>query len=335
MLPKDFPGKVAVMGGGSWATALAKLLLSNRDTILWYMRRDDRIEEFQRLGHNPAYLTDVQFDVQRIEFSSDINHIASEADTLLLVMPLPYFKSHLEKLTVDISKKFVVSAVKGIVPDDNILITDYMRDKFHVADDHLLVVSGPCHAEEVALDRPTYLTIGCKDIVASNRFGLALCGAKNCHAIPTTDVDGVEYAGVLKNVYAIAAGIVHGMKKGDNYLAMLVSNAIREMEHFLDAVNPRPRHICDSVYLGDLQVTAYSRFSRNHNFGSMIGNGYSVNAAKMEMEQTAEGYYGCKCIHEINERYQVAMPIAEAVYDIIYRRVRADRAIAAIAEQLG
>ncbi len=335
MLPKDFPGKVAVMGGGSWATALAKLLLSNRDTILWYMRRDDRIEEFQRLGHNPAYLTDVQFDVQRIEFSSDINYIASEADTLLLVMPSPYFKSHLEKLTVDISKKFVVSAVKGIVPDDNILITDYMRDKFHVADDHLLVVSGPCHAEEVALDRPTYLTIGCKDIVASNRFGLALCGAKNCHAIPTTDVDGVEYAGVLKNVYAIAAGIVHGMKKGDNFLAMLVSNAIREMEHFLDAVNPRPRHICDSVYLGDLLVTAYSRFSRNHNFGSMIGNGYSVNAAKMEMEQTAEGYYGCKCIHEINERYQVAMPIAEAVYDIIYRRVRADRAIAAIAEQLG
>ena len=335
MLPKDFPGKVAVMGGGSWATALAKLLLSNRDTILWYMRRDDRIEEFQRLGHNPAYLTDVQFDVQRIEFSSDINYIASEADTLLLVMPSPYFKSHLEKLTVDISKKFVVSAVKGIVPDDNILITDYMRDKFHVADDHLLVVSGPCHAEEVALDRPTYLTIGCKDIVASNRFGLALCGAKNCHAIPTTDVDGVEYAGVLKNVYAIAAGIVHGMKKGDNFLAMLVSNAIREMEHFLDAVNPRPLHICDSVYLAYLLVTAYSRFSRNHNFGSMIGNGYSVNAAKMEMEQTAEGYYGCKCIHEINERYQVAMPIAEAVYDIIYRRVRADRAIAAIAEQLG
>lgn len=323
------------MGGGSWATALAKLLLENCEMIDWYMRRDDRIEEFQRLGHNPAYLTDVQFDVQRIEFSSDINYIASEADTLLLVMPSPYFKSHLEKLTVDISKKFVVSAVKGIVPDDNILITDYMRDKFHVADDHLLVVSGPCHAEEVALDRPTYLTIGCKDIVASNRFGLALCGAKNCHAIPTTDVDGVEYAGVLKNVYAIAAGIVHGMKKGDNFLAMLVSNAIREMEHFLDAVNPRPRHICDSVYLGDLLVTAYSRFSRNHNFGSMIGNGYSVNAAKMEMEQTAEGYYGCKCIHEINERYQVAMPIAEAVYDIIYRRVRADRAIAAIAEQLG
>lgn len=334
MLPKDFPGRVAVMGGGSWATALAKLLLRNRDTILWYMRRDDRIEEFQRLGHNPAYLTDVQFDVQRIEFSSDINYVATQADTLLLVMPSPYFKSHLERLSVDISKKYVVSAVKGIVPDDNVLVTDYMRDNFHVPDNHLMVVSGPCHAEEVALDRPTYLTIGCKDIAAANRFGLALCGAKNSHAIPTTDVDGVEYAGVLKNVYAIAAGIVHGMKKGDNFLAMLVSNAIREMEHFLDAVNPRPRHICDSVYLGDLLVTAYSRFSRNHNFGSMIGKGYSVNAARMEMEQTAEGYYGCKCIHEINQRYEVSMPIADTVYDIIYRSVRPDRAIAALSEVL-
>ena len=334
MLTKDFPGRVAVMGGGSWATALAKLLLRNRDTILWYMRRDDRIEEFQRLGHNPAYLTDVQFDVQRIEFSSDINYVATQADTLMLVMPSPYFKSHLEKLNVDISQKYVVSAVKGIVPDENMLVTDYMRDYFHVEQNRLMVVSGPCHAEEVALDRPTYLTIGCNDIAAAKRFGLALCGSKNSHAIPTTDVDGVEYAGVLKNVYAIAAGRVHGMKKGDNFLAMLVSNAVREMEHFLDAVNPRPRHICDSVYLGDLLVTSYSRFSRNHNFGSMIGKGYSVNAAKMEMEQTAEGYYGAKCIHEINQRYEVAMPIADAVYDIIYRRVRADRAIAALADQL-
>ena len=333
MLSKDFPGRVAVMGGGSWATALAKLLLRNCETILWYMRRDDRIEDFIRLGHNPAYLTDVQFDVQRIEFSSDINDVASRADTIMLVMPSPYFKSHLEKLTVDISQKFIVSAVKGIVPGENQLVTDYMHDRFHVDYDRMLVVSGPCHAEEVALDRPTYLTIGCRNLEAAKRFGQCLCGFKNCHAIPTTDVDGVEYAGVLKNVYAIAAGIVHGMKKGDNFLAMLVSNAIREMENFLDAVNPRPRHICDSVYLGDLLVTSYSRFSRNHNFGSMIGKGYSVKAAMMEMEQTAEGYYGTKCIHEINHRYQVAMPIADAVYDILYRRVRAESAISRLSEQ--
>jgi len=334
MLAKDFPGRVAVMGGGSWATALAKLLLRNRETILWYMRRDDRIEEFVRLGHNPVYLTDVQFDVRRIEFSSDINYVASQADTLMLVMPSPYFKSHLEKLNIDISQKFIVSAVKGIVPDENVLVTDYMRDFFNVDENRMLVVSGPCHAEEVALDRPTYLTIGCKNIEAAKRFGSCLCGAKNCHAIPTTDVDGVEYAGVLKNVYAIAAGIAHGMKKGDNFLAMLVSNAVREMELFLDAVNPRQRNICDSVYLGDLLVTSYSRFSRNHNFGSMIGKGYSVKAAMMEMEQTAEGYYGAKCIHEINQRYQVSMPIADTVYDILYHRTRADIAITRLADHL-
>lgn len=334
MLPENFPGKVAVMGGGSWATALAKLLLKTNETILWYMRRDDRIEEFQRLGHNPAYLTDVAFDVQRIEFSSDINFVATEADTLLLVMPSPYFKSHLEKLSVDISGKHIVSAVKGIVPDENMLVTDYMQQRFGISDDRLMAVSGPCHAEEVALERPSYLTVACSDIEAAQRFGQALCGGKNCHAIPTTDLNGVEYAGVMKNIYAIAAGIVHGMKKGDNFLAMLVSNAIREMEHFLDAVNPRPRQICDSVYLGDLLVTSYSRFSRNHNFGSMIGKGYSVKAAKMEMEQTAEGYYGSKCIHEINLEYEVYMPIAEAVYDILYRRVRPEYAISRIANQL-
>lgn len=330
----SFPGHIAVMGGGSWATALAKLLLQNCETITWYMRRDDRIEEFKRLRHNPAYLTDVDFDIERINFSSDINAVCENADTLLLVMPSPYFKSHVDKLSVDISQKHVVSAVKGIVPDCNLLVTDYMRERFGVAQERMLVVSGPCHAEEVALERPSYLTIGCPDIEAATVFGQRLCSGRNCHFIPTTDVDGVEYAGVMKNIYAIAAGIVHGMKKGDNFLAMLVSNAIREMESFLDAVNPRPRQICDSVYLGDLLVTAYSRFSRNHNFGSMIGKGYSVKAARMEMEQTAEGYYGAKCIHEINLAHQVNMPIAEAVYDILYRRVRPEYAISRIADTL-
>lgn len=334
MTVNEFPGRVAVMGGGSWATALAKLLLKKSNNIMWYMRRDDRIEEFIRLGHNPAYLTDVPFDVNRIEFSSDINYVAREAQTLLLVMPSPYFKSHMEKLDTDLSDKYVVTAVKGIVPDENLLVTDYMIEKFGVQRDHTLVVSGPCHAEEVALERPSYLTVGCENIEIAAKFGNLISGSRNCHAILSTDVDGIEYAGVMKNIYAIAAGIVHGMKRGDNLLAVLVSNAIREMEQFLDAVNPRPRSICDSVYLGDLLVTAYSRFSRNHNFGSMIGKGYSVKAARMEMEQTAEGYYGAKCIHEINQRYEVYMPIAEAVYDILYHRVRPETAISRISDKL-
>lgn len=325
----NFPGRVAVMGGGSWATALAKLLMSNCRRLSWYMRRDDRIEEFRRLGHNPAYLTDVNFDIDRIDFSSDINAVCANADTLLLVMPSPYFKDHVDKINVDISGKYVVSAVKGIVPDTNELVTDYMQRRFGVAAERSLVISGPCHAEEVALDRPSYLTIGCSDMSVAEAFAKVIVG-KHTHAITSSDVNGIEYAAVLKNVYAIAAGITHGMKTGDNFSAILISNAIREMERFVDAVCPRPRQICDSVYLGDLLVTAYSRFSRNHNFGAMIGKGYSVKAARMEMEQTAEGYYGTKCIKEINKKYCIEMPILDAVYDILYRHANAERAMRAL-----
>ncbi len=321
--------KIAVMGGGSWATALARLLLRNCDSILWYMRRDDRIEDFKRLGHNPAYLTDVQFDVTRIEFSSDINYVCTHADTLLLVMPSPYFKTHINKITVDISDKYIVSAVKGIVPGDNEIISDFVVNHFGVKSENVLVVAGPCHAEEVALDRPSFLTVGCHNVDNAVEFGKKL-SSPNTRTIPSSDVEGIEYAAVLKNVYSIAAGIVHGMKGGDNLLAMLVSNAIREMERFIDEVCPRPRCICDSVYLGDLLVTAYSRFSRNHNFGSIIGKGYSVSTARMEMEQTAEGYYGTKCIKEINKKYGVEMPILDAVYDILYRYANAERAIRAL-----
>lgn len=328
----NFPGNIAVMGGGSWATALAKLLLQNCETILWYMRRDDRIEDFKRLRHNPAYLSDVELDIERIEFSSDINEICSKADTLLMVMPSPYFKSHLAKLTVDISDKYIVSAVKGIVPDENEIISEYMVNYYGVDPAKMLVVSGPCHAEEVALNRMSYLTVGCSNQAHAQAFADCLSG-KAMKTITSTDVTGIEYAAVLKNVYSIAAGIVHGLKNGDNFSAMLVSNAIREMERFISAVDSHPRNICDSVYLGDLLVTSYSRFSRNHSFGSMIGKGYSVKAATMEMEQTAEGYYGTKCIHEINAtRHNVPMPILDGVYDILYNRVSAAKAIKAMAE---
>ena len=328
----DFPGKIAVLGGGSWATALAKLLLQNCETIHWYMRRDDRIDDFVRLGHNPAYLTDVDFDVRRIRFSSDINSICAECDTLLLATPSPYFKDHMAKITVDLSQKFIVSAVKGIVPDENVLITEYMHQRFGVAHSHMLVIGGPCHAEEVALSRASYLTIGCTDIDRAAAFAKCLAG-QNTRTITSSDVDGIEYAAVLKNVYAIAAGIIHGLKIGDNFMAMLVSNAIREMERFVDTISPRPRNICDSVYLGDLLVTAYSRFSRNHNFGAMIGRGYPVKAAKMEMEQTAEGYYGTKCIHDINKVHQVEMPILDGVYDMLYHHVNPIKAVRRMGEK--
>ncbi len=331
--PENCIGTIAVMGGGSWATALAKMLLRNCKSIVWYMRRDDRIQEFKECGHNPAYLSDVEFDVSRIRFTSDINEAVREADTILLAMPSPYFLAHMQKITEPLSDKTVVSAIKGIVPEVNCTIAEYMVSKYGVAPDRVLVIGGPCHAEEVALDRVSYLTIGCSDPARAEDFGRCI-GSHSVRSIISLDVQGIEFAAVLKNVYAIVAGIIHGMKAGDNFTAMLVSNAVREMERFIDAVDPRPRNICDSVYLGDLLVTAYSKFSRNHNFGSMIGKGYSVKAARMEMEQTAEGYYATKCIHEINEKYGVDMPILDGLYSILYEGVMPRRAISRIAIRL-
>ena len=330
-----FPGKIAVMGGGSWATALAKLLLDNNkeEKIMWYMRRDDRIADFLRTGHNPAYLSDVRFDTSRIEFFSDINEVGSKADTLLLAMPSPYMKEHLKKISVDLSDKYVITAIKGIVPDENVVITEYMRDFYKVKPENILVVSGACHAEEVALERMSYLTVGSENEELSHRFGERLNGPK-MKTVVSRDVTGIEYGAVLKNVYAIASGILHGMKIGDNFQAMLVSNAIKEMARFLNKVNPCERNICDSVYLGDLLVTCYSKFSRNHNFGSMVGRGLSVKSAMMEMEMVVEGYYGTKCIYEINKTYGVYMPILEGMYEILYNRVSPAAAIRKIAAQL-
>lgn len=333
IITMGFPGKIAVMGGGSWATALAKLLLQNCESIIWYMRRDDRIADFKSEGHNPVYLSDVIFDVDRIEFYSDINKACNEADTLLLAMPSPYIKEHLKKITADISSKYMVTAVKGIVPDENAIVTQYMSDFYGIDPDRQLVIGGPCHAEEVALGRNSYLTIGCNDIALAEQFARCLQG-KAMRTITSNDVAGIEYGAVLKNVYGICAGIVYGLKSGDNFLAMLTSNAIREMDSFITAVCGGKRNICDSVYLGDLIVTAYSKFSRNHNLGAYIGRGYSVKAAMMEMEMVAEGYYGTKCIYEINRRYNVKMPILDCVYDILYNQASAQKAIAGLAAKL-
>lgn len=321
-------GKVAVIGSGSWATALSKLLLENCDSINWYFRRADRIEDFIRYGHNPAYLTDVDFDPERIRFFSDINEACREADTLVIAVPSPYFKSEAAKITIDISDRNIVSAVKGIVPEENEIVTDYFIREYGCHEENMLVIGGPCHAEEVALSRLSYLTIGCHDIDKARTFADMLSGP-NLKTIISDDVEGIEYGAVLKNVYAIAAGVVSGMKSGDNFLAMLVCNAIGEMRTFIDAIAPlKGRDICRSAYLGDLLVTSYSKFSRNHNFGAMIGKGHSVRAVMMEMQMVAEGYYGVKCIHEINNSGpKVEMPILDAVYSILYEKRNPRKAV--------
>lgn len=325
--------KIAVLGSGSWATALAKLLLKNCDRIGWYVRSDDKIEEFRKSGHNPGYLTDVMFDTERIDFSSDINEVASDADTLVVAMPSPYFLSEISKLSIDLSAKNIVSAVKGMVADRNMIISDYFECEYGVGRDNMLVIGGPCHAEEVALERLSYLTIGCRDTEKAYAFASCLASTK-MKTIISDDVDGIEYAAVLKNVYAIAAGMVSGMKSGDNFMAMLVSNAIREMRKFVDTIAPMPRDIDRSAYLGDLLVTSYSKFSRNHNFGSMLGKGYSVKVAKMEMSMVAEGYYGTKSLFDINERpgLQVEMPILDMVHAVLYENVNVRRAMKELSE---
>lgn len=326
-------GTIAVMGGGSWATALAKIMLRNCRTIVWYMRRDDRIAEFRECGHNPAYLSDVEFDVSRITFTSDINEAVRLADSLLLAMPSPYFLSHMQKITEPLNDKTVISAIKGIVPEANQTVAEYMVKKYGVDPRRMIVIGGPCHAEEVALDRISYLTIGCEDLAYAEALGRCMV-SHSLRTILSTDVQGIEFAAVLKNVYAIVSGIIHGMKGGDNFTAMTVSNAIRELERFVYAVDARERNICDSVYLGDVLVTSFSKFSRNHNFGAMIGKGYSVKAALMEMEQTAEGYYGTRCIYEINKKYGVDMPILDGLYSILYEGQAPRRALARIATTL-
>ena len=313
-------GNIAIIGSGSWATAIAKIVVEYTHHIGWFFRHDDKIEDFRRLEHNPAYLTSVHFDLNEVTLSSDINRLIQDYDTLIFVIPSPYLKSLLKKTKAKLRDKFIVTAIKGIVPEENLVCTEYLRKIHFVPDENLAVIGGPSHAEEVAMERLTYLTVGCTDTEKAQAMTQVLAS----HYVKTKvspDVIGIEYASVLKNVYAIAAGICSGLNYGDNFQAVLMSNAMQEMERLLNAINPIQRSMTDSVYLGDQLVTGYSNFSRNRTFGTMIGKGYSVKSAQMEMEMIAEGYYGTKCMKEINRHLHVNMPILDAVYNILYERI--------------
>ncbi len=332
----EYPGKICIMGGGSWATAIAKMLLNNPQvSINWYMRKPNQIRLFKQTGHNPSYLTLVPFDTDRIRFFSNINLAVRNSDTLFFATPSPYLKSHLAKLKVDISEKFILTAIKGIVPDENMPVSRYFHEVYNVPEEHIAALGGPCHAEEVAYERLSYLTLACAD--KDNAAMIAKCfEGRFIKATITDDVQGIEYGSTLKNVYAIAAGICSGLKCGDNFQAVLMSNAIEEMNRFISTACPEvARNIVNSVYLGDLLVTAYSKFSRNHAFGTMIGKGYSVKTAHMEMEMIAEGYYGTKCMKELNDRFfHVNMPILDAVYSILYDRIAPGIEIKLLSEYL-
>ncbi len=330
----ELPGKICIMGGGSWATALAKIVTMNSsEKINWYMRRPSQIEDFKRLGHNSSYLSAVKFDLNQIHFYSNINNAVKNSDILVFATPSPFLKQHLKKLNQDISGKFIVTAIKGIVPDENMLVSDYFNKIYKVPKENIAAIGGPCHAEEVALERLSYLTIAC----INKEKARCIAQKFTCSFVKTTisdDIIGVEYSSTLKNVYSIAAGICHGLKYGDNFQSVLISNSTQEINRFINSVHPIVRNINESVYLGDLLVTSYSKFSRNRTFGTMIGKGYSVRTAHLEMEMIAEGYYATKCIKEINECYHVNMPILEAVYNILYERISPGIEIKLLTESL-
>ena len=311
---------IAVIGGGSWATAIIKMLSNNCTHLGWWMRNEDAVAYIQDNHHNPNYLSDVALDMNIIDISTDLNHIISQADCLILAVPSAFVHRTLENCSVPIHDKIIFSAIKGIVPEHNAILGDYLQDHHNVPEQSIGVITGPCHAEEVALERLSYLTVAC----SVEETATFMADKLSCRYIKTTvsdDIYGTEISAVLKNVIAVASGICHGLGYGDNFQAVLISNAIREMLRFVTAVHPINRDIKDSAYLGDLLVTAYSRFSRNRTFGNMIGKGYSVKAAQLDMNMIAEGYYAVKCVKEINKQYEVDMPITDAVYNIIYEKI--------------
>ena len=316
----DSSCRIGIVGSGSWATAIAKMVLTNVNHINWYFRNSNNIEQFKRLKRNPNYLSSVEFDTEKISFTTDINEIVENSDAIIFANPSAFLKNILTGLTVSLKDKLVVSAIKGLVSDENQIVGSYFNEVYNVPLQNIIVISGPCHAEEVALERLSYLTIACQDIKQGRQFASKLqCSFINT-AI-TDDIYGTEYSAVLKNIMAVASGICHGLGYGDNFQAVLISNAIQEIKRFVDTVHPITRDIKSSAYLGDLLVTCYSQFSRNRTFGTMIGKGYSVKSTQMEMLQIAEGYYATKSIKERNEKYKVNMPITDAIYNILYEKI--------------
>lgn len=326
--------RYAMIGGGSWATALAKLLLNHQQRISWFIRDESVIESIKKRGHNPYYLQAVEFDPERIDLSSDINEVIDNSDVLVFAIPSAYFLGEAAKISRKLDEKFIITAIKGMVPVENISIAEYFNISHGVPFSRIGVISGPCHAEEVAMERLSYLTLSSKYIeVARSMCDIFVCDY--IKTIPGTDIYGVEYAAVLKNIYAVAAGVCHSLSYGDNFMAVLITNSFHEMRDFLHATHPdKSRRTATSAYLGDLLVTSYSQFSRNRTFGMMIGKGYSVQSAQVEMNMVAEGYYGTKCIYEINRKYNLHMPIAEAMYKILYEHKYPAYIIKQLADQL-
>lgn len=309
--------KIAVLGGGSWATAIVKMLSENLDTVGWYMRSVYAVEHIKRNGHNPSYLSSAELHPKQLDLSIDINETVKNYDVLIFAIPSAFLKSELDKLTVSLDGKIIFSAIKGIVPESGYIVGEHFFETYKIPFENIGVITGPCHAEEVAMERLSYLTIACKDEEKATMIADCLKG-RYIRTKTSDDIIGTEYAAMLKNIYAIAAGICHGLGYGDNFQSVLMSNSIREMKRFIRKVHKMKRNINNSAYLGDLLVTGYSTFSRNRMFGNMIGKGYTVKSAMFEMSMVAEGYYATKSAYIINQEKGAKTPIIDAVYSVLY-----------------
>lgn len=328
------PGaRCAVIGYGSWATALVKVLTERACEVGWYVRNPEVLESLLAEGRNTRYLQDVEFDTTRIRPSSDLNRVVADADVILLAAPSAFLKSFLEPLTVSLKEKFVLSAIKGIVPDDYQTIVEYLCRRYELQLDQIGIITGPSHAEEVALERLSYLTVVCTNPDNARTLG-EMFSTPYIKLSYSTDLYGVEYATVLKNIYALAVGLAVGLGYGDNFLAVLISNSAMEMSRFLNESGPDERNTLASAYLGDLLVTCYSVFSRNRRLGLLIGRGSSVKTALAEMTMVAEGYYAADCIRHVNRKHKVEMPIADMVYEVLYRGASARKAMKTLTTKL-
>jgi glycerol-3-phosphate dehydrogenase (NAD(P)+) len=316
--------KIAVLGGGSWATAIVKMLTENLETVGWYMRSSSSIEHIKKNHHNPKYLRSAELNPVQLDLSKDINTTVAKYDILIFVIPSAFLVAELEKLKKPLTDKIIFSAIKGIVPETGLIVGEHFNREYNIPLQNIGVITGPCHAEEVAMERLSYLTIACQKQenakLMSNYLKSWYIKTK-----VSDDIIGTEYAAMLKNIYAIAAGIAHGLGYGDNFQSVLMSNAIREMKRFIKKVHKMKRNINNSAYLGDLLVTGYSVFSRNRQFGNMIGKGYTVKSAQMEMSMIAEGYYATKSAFRMKEENGANTPIINAVYTVLYENKNAQK----------
>lgn len=311
--------RCGVIGYGSWATALVHTLEKNRKEVWWHIRNEEVLEGLLTEGRNVKYLSDLEFDTNLIHAVPTLDEVVRNCEIILVAAPSAFLKSFMLDLTVSLEGKFILSATKGIIPDEFITITEYFNKEFNVPFSNLGVISGPSHAEEVSRDKLSYLTVACTNEENTKLIG-EMFSTPNVMISSSEDVYGIEYAGILKNIYALAGGLAYGLGYGDNFRAVLTAACAKELTRFINESYPFERDTTDAAYLGDLLVTSYSNFSRNRRLGQLIGHGCTVKSALNEMTMVAEGYYAAKCIKVVNEKHNIYMPIADMVYDVLYKK---------------